>query len=97
MGKTLVKICDNTYCSIVVVLHKKEVSCQVIGGCTFRVHKGQEFIKNTESIQISNVSGAWFIFYNSSGTLVAAQTDWDLSTTIPIAAIYWNGTNGSVS
>lgn len=45
MGKTLVKICDNTYCSIVVVLHKKEVSCQVIGGCTFRVHKADQMIE----------------------------------------------------
>jgi len=45
MGKTLIKICDDTYCSIVVILHKKEGSCQVIGGCTFRIHKLEQVIE----------------------------------------------------
>ena len=45
MGRTLVKICDNTFCSIVVVLHKKEEGCQVIGGCTFRIHKAEHIIE----------------------------------------------------
>jgi len=45
MGKTLNKICDNSYASIVIVLHKKEGTCQVIGGCTFRIHKTERIIE----------------------------------------------------
>lgn len=45
MGKTLYKICDSEYSSIVVVLHKREGSCQVIGGCTFRTHKKEKIVE----------------------------------------------------
>jgi N-acetylglutamate synthase-like GNAT family acetyltransferase len=38
MGKTLNKVCDKSYSSIVIVLHTREGSCQVIGGCTFITH-----------------------------------------------------------
>lgn len=45
MGRTLNKICDTEYSSIVVVMHKREGCCQVIGGCTFRVHIKEKFIE----------------------------------------------------
>ncbi len=66
------------------------------GSNGFRVWcKGEMFTKTTaETVTITNTTGLYFIYYNSSGTL-ASQTDyfdWDDET--PVAYIYWNATAG---
>lgn len=44
-----------------------------------------------DSVQISNTSGIWFIYYVGT-TLTASQTAWDLSASVPVCILYWNAT-----
>jgi hypothetical protein len=47
-------------------------------------------------VAITNTVGLWFIYYDDAGVLTASQELWDLSSYVPIATVYWNGTNGVV-
>jgi hypothetical protein len=66
-----------------------------ITGINFEIFiNGSKLIKNTESVDITNTVGLWYIYYNSSGVLTASQTVWSFESTVSLASIYWNGTNG---
>jgi len=65
-----------------------------ITGTNFEVFlDGNKFIKNTQSITISENIGTHFIYYNNVGVLTDSIIAWDLFTTIPIATIYYDGIN----
>lgn len=68
-----------------------------ITGTNFKLwNQGTEVLKNTESIVIPNLNGIHFIYYNSSNVLTTSQTAWTIGTDLPIAIIFWNGTNGLI-
>ena len=63
-----------------------------IAGTNFNIWiKGVKYVKNTESISFSGISGIWYIKYDVTGTLTATQTDWDLYNDVPICSVFWNG------
>jgi hypothetical protein len=67
-----------------------------ITGTNFLVYKdGQQFTKNTQSIDITDTEGLWFFYYDADGVLTASQTAWNLSTSVCIAYIYWDATNNT--
>ena len=49
-----------------------------------------------ESVQIDDVDGLWYIYYDSDGVLGATQSIWDLSTQVPVATILWDTGAGVV-
>jgi hypothetical protein len=57
---------------------------------------GAKTSKPTASIAIANTVGLHYIYYASNGTLTTSMTFWDLSITVPIATVYWNGTTGLI-
>ena len=62
-----------------------------ITGTNFKVYyRGKEFTKNTETVTLTNVTNLYYIYYNSAGVLTVSTTFWDLSSTIPIATVYYN-------
>jgi len=73
-------------------------------GTTFPVYlDGVRFDKTTQTIVLSGVSNwqpnkLFFVYFNSSAcTLYASSTVWNiLSTTAPVATIYWNGTSAII-
>jgi len=44
----------------------------------------------TETVDITDLTGIWYIYYDASAVLTASQSLWDLSTHVPIAVVYWN-------
>jgi hypothetical protein len=57
---------------------------------------GTRFEKTSvETVQINDVNGLWYIYYNASGVLGASQSIWDLSTQVPVAIILWNNGSGT--
>ncbi len=65
-----------------------------ITGTNFTVwNKNVPTLKNTESVQITNTAGLWYIYYNTSGTLVASQVEWPYTDgSVHIATVDWNTT-----
>lgn len=58
---------------------------------------GVKFIKTgIETVTIPNTTGFWFVYYNSSGTLVYSSTAWSLKIHAPVALLYWNATIGEL-
>lgn len=57
--------------------------------------RGERFdISTTNTVQITDTEGLWYIYYNSSGALVASQTAWDFELPqVFVAIIYWDSTN----
>lgn len=49
-----------------------------------------------ESVVIDNTNGLWYIYYDSSGVLQASMTIWDLSSSVPVGTVLWNGAAGDV-
>lgn len=67
-----------------------------ITGSNFAVWNfGNRLLKNTQSIQIDNIDGKWYIYYNSQNTLSSSQASWDLNVDIPIAIISWSVSGGT--
>ena len=61
---------------------------------TFNVD-GVAFTKSApESVVIPDVKGLYYIYYDSSGTLVASTTFWDLDVTAPVTMAYWSSALG---
>jgi hypothetical protein len=56
---------------------------------------GEENIRTSaENVTIADTEGLWFIYYNSSGVLVASQTPWTFgSSSVFVAYLYWDATN----
>ena len=50
------------------------------------------------SVTIPNVVGLYFIYFDSTGTLVQSTTPWEIGTALaaPTATIYWTGTLGEM-
>jgi hypothetical protein len=63
---------------------------------TFDVfNQGTRIQKTTQSISFANTNGLWFIYYHeTTGAITASQTAWTIGLQIPIATVFWNGTNG---
>ncbi|HEY5509397.1 MAG TPA: hypothetical protein VIK10_00045, partial [Prolixibacteraceae bacterium] len=60
---------------------------------------GLQLLKATQSIAITNTPGWWYIYYKydillEENILVASQSVWDRAVDIPIAKIFWNGSEG---
>jgi cytoskeletal protein CcmA (bactofilin family) len=52
---------------------------------------GRRYIKaSSESVQIDDISGLYYIYYNSSGILSYKTTYFDFENEAPVAYIYWN-------
>lgn len=71
----------------------------VITGSNFKVYsEGVGYVKNTESIQISNTVGVHYIYYApTTAVLTESMTSWGLTDgTVQIATIYWTGTEGLI-
>jgi hypothetical protein len=49
-----------------------------------------------EGVTIDDVTGQWYIYYDSDGVLGCTQTIWNLSTQVPVGSIYWNGATGVI-
>jgi hypothetical protein len=55
--------------------------------------KGTKYTRTVpESIQIGDVSGQWFVYFNESGILTATQSAWNITKQVPICEITWNTT-----
>jgi hypothetical protein len=68
-----------------------------ISGVNFNIwSQGVKYVKNTQTVSITDTKGIWFIKYNSSGVMSASQTSYVIGTDIPIASVLWNGTEGLV-
>jgi hypothetical protein len=50
-----------------------------------------------ESVQIDNVEGLWYVYYDADGDLGASQTIWNLSTQVPVATVLWSSGTGTVN
>jgi hypothetical protein len=60
---------------------------------------GLQLLKATQSIAITNTPGWWYIYYKydillEENILVASQSVWGRAVDIPIAEIFWNGSEG---
>jgi hypothetical protein len=56
-------------------------------------YKGSKKTKTgAQSITILDLEGLWFFYYDNE-TLTAVQTPWSILNHVPIAYIYWDGTN----
>jgi hypothetical protein len=56
-------------------------------------YKGTKKTKTgAQSITILDLEGLWFFYYDNE-TLTAVQTPWSILNHVPIAYIYWDGTN----
>jgi len=67
-----------------------------VSGSFIFYHTGIKFTKSSpETIQIDDTEGLWFIYYNSSGTLVATQSYSSTFITAQclVAFVYWDATN----
>ena len=53
-------------------------------------------VTEEDAITIDDVTGQWYIYYDSEGVLGATQTIWNLSTQVPVASIYWDGGTGVI-
>lgn len=67
-------------------------------GSTFTVYvNGVRYLKSTESIQITDTEGLWYIYYNSSGVLSASQTfPTSLTDNALVWVGYWDATNSKM-
>lgn len=45
------------------------------------------------SVQIQDIEGPWFIYFDSNINLVASQTPFDFATQVFVAILYWDWTN----
>lgn len=58
-------------------------------------NQGVKYTKSIiESVVIANTQGKWYIYYNSSGVLMATQSTINIKTQTYVAGIYWNATEG---
>lgn len=55
---------------------------------------GVRYSKATATIQIDDVAGFHYIYYDTSGNLTSSTSAWSILTDAPVACIYWNGTKG---
>lgn len=54
-------------------------------------------IPTSKAVQIDNTNGLWYVYFsNSTGTLAASQSPWNLRTNVPVCSIWWNGTVGII-
>jgi len=66
-----------------------------ISGTNFPVfNQGIKLLKNTESIVIPNTIGLHFVYYNASNVISTSMTSWTIGVDMPIAIIFWNGSEG---
>jgi len=52
---------------------------------------------SSEYVQIDDVAGQWYIYYDSDAVLHCSQTIWNLATEIPVGSVYWSGGAGTVN
>lgn len=55
--------------------------------------KRYNILNSDISPAITDTEGLWYCYYDSSGVLTVSQAFWDLSTTVPVATVYWDSTN----
>ena len=55
--------------------------------------KGVEHVKETETVDITDTEGVWYIYYDFSGVLIASQVEWDINNTVQISILYWDAAN----
>lgn len=53
-----------------------------------------KYVKTGESYQIPNTTGTYFFYYDSAGVFTVSTSPWDILTTVPIAFLYYNATDG---
>ena len=65
-------------------------------GSTFRIWvQGVLYVlTGAQTITHSNTSGTWYLYYDSTGTLQASQTPWNILNVAPIFALVFNATTG---
>jgi hypothetical protein len=51
---------------------------------------------SSEYVTIEDVTGQWYVYYDSTGVLHASQTIWNLATEVPVGSVYWSGGSGTV-
>lgn len=58
---------------------------------------GKKFTKTgTDTVDLANTSGLWFIYYDNTGTLQASLTPWAFGNDIAfVATVYWNSAVGT--
>lgn len=68
-------------------------------GTAFYIYAdGVKIPKASSSVEISNTVGLHFIYFTSAGVLTASTTPWTIiSSNVPVAIVYWNGTAGVLS
>ena len=67
----------------------------VSGSFTF-YRNGVKYTKTTaQTADITDTEGVWFIYFNSSGVLVASQTPWSIESIVSVAVLYWDAANNS--
>ena len=50
----------------------------------------RRYTRVSDSVNITDTEGLWFIYYNNNGIITASQSSWDVLTELPIAMIYWD-------
>ncbi len=70
-----------------------------ITGTDFNIYSaGEQYTKDTESVQIDSAAGLYFIYYDKDNlNLSYSSSPWNITDgTVQIATVYWNGTNGII-
>jgi hypothetical protein len=74
----------------------REVSIAPTGASFEFWIQGVKYTKTTtQTVQITDTEGIWFIYFNSSGVLTASQTVWDIHANnwAGVCIVYWDAIN----
>lgn len=68
------------------------------GSFTFWVDDQKFVVSGSPTIVIPDTVGQHFVYFDATGTLVSSTSAWDPASTqtVPVATIYWDGTNGAI-
>lgn len=60
-------------------------------GANFDVFvSGTKYTKTSQTSTIPNTTGAYYVYFDNTGTLQQSTSPWDILTTAPIAYVYWD-------
>ena len=68
-----------------------------IAGTFVYYYQGNKIIVSTSpTVQITNTTGLWYIYFAANGTLTASQSFPSFATTVIMAFVWWNGSFGTL-
>ena len=68
----------------------------ITGTYVYWYQGNQITVSTSKAVQITNTTGLWYIYFNSSGVLTASQTFPGYEVAVTVCYVMWNGTAGIV-